>query len=553
MRSCVVAAVAAAAAIATPAHADPPASPRLAALATQVAARQRGAEDAFWTQAVADGTPLVEDVHDPKGRLLLTFLYRARPDTRAVALYVAPGGIYNYARLERLAGTGVFAYSALVEPSARFSYVLAPGDDLGPPGGGRADLDRRVPLFRPDALNQHPYHARSLVELPRAPAQPLLVPHRETAPGELTRFTANSRALGNQREVVVYTPAGWKAGGAPYPLVVMFDGAGAIVRLGLTIVLDELIAARRIPPAVVLVVDNVDRDRELPGNAAFADFVALDLVPWVRRAYHATGDPRRTVVAGISYGGIAAAYAAERHPEVYGNVLSQSGSYWWAPDDADEGEAHVRAFAALPRLPLRFWMEIGNLEHGVVRPGYDPVAAHRHMRDVLIARGYEVSYHEYAGAHDWACWRGTLGDGLTALLARPPSFAVRPPPAPGKPGGVEIGPPRPSLLARVLRTAILDGGDAAVAWLAQQDAAVATDDEVLAAASAVLELDHWKPALRILAWSTERSPQSAAAHDALGDAYWHGGDRARAVASYQRSLALDPRNDHARAMLDVLR
>jgi hypothetical protein len=187
------------------AHAGGPVSPRLAALAVRVAAKQRGAEDAFWKQVADEGAPLVEDTRDPEGRLLVTFVYRAKPDTRAVALYSAPGGIYSYARLERLAGTDVFAYSALVAPSARFSYVLAPGDDLGPPGGGREDIDRSVPLFRPDPLNKHPYHTRSLVEPPKAPPQPLLVPHRATATGELTRFRVRSKALGNERDILVYT------------------------------------------------------------------------------------------------------------------------------------------------------------------------------------------------------------------------------------------------------------------------------------------------------------------------------------------------------------
>jgi len=537
----------------SPAHGDAPASPRLSELAAKVAANQRGAEDAFWSRIAGEGTPLVEDVHDPAGRLLVTFVYRARPDTRAVALYNAPGGIYGYARLEQLAGTGVFAYSALVDPAARFSYVLAPGDDLGPPGGGPRDVERRVPLFRPDPLNQHPYHARSLVELPRAPPQPQLVPHRETAAGELTRFKVRSKALDNARDVLVYTPPGWKVTGAPCPLVVMFDGAAAVVRLGLPIILDELIAARRIPPVVVLVVDNVDRDKELPGNPAFADFVALDLVPWVRRAFHATADPRRTVIAGISYGGIAAAFAAGRHPAVYGNVLSQSGSYWWAPEDVAEGEAHVRDYAARARLPLRFWIEIGTFEHGSIRPGYDPVTASRHMRDVLVARGYDVTYREFVGAHDWACWRGTLGDGLIALLSKPPRSAAAPPASPGKPGGIEVGAAQATLLARVPRIAILDGGDATVAWLERQDAALVTEDEVNAAAYAVLELDHTRPALRLFEWNAARFPGSAAAHDSLGDGYWHAGDRPRAVASYQRSLALDPTNAHAKLMIETLR
>jgi enterochelin esterase family protein len=552
MRICPVV-VAAVVAIGSRAYAEAPVSPRLAELAAKVAANQRGAEAAFWTRVAGEGTPLVEDTRDPKGRLLLTFVYRAKPDTRAVAMYAAPGGMFSYARLARLAGTDVFAYSALVDPSARFSYVLAPGDDLGPPGGGIEDVQRRVPLFRPDALNRHPYHTRSLVELPNAPAQPLVVPHRETATGELARFKVKSKALGNERDVLVYTPAGWKLGGASYPLVVMFDGAPAVVRLGLPIVLDELVAARRIPPAVVLIVDNVDRDQELPGNPAFADFVALDLVPWVRRAFHATEDPRRTVIAGISYGGIAAAFAAGRHPAVYGNVLSQSGSYWWGPDDAEEGEAHVRDFAARPRMPLRFWMEVGTFEHGGIKQGYDPVVASRHMRDVLVARGYEVTYREFVGAHDWACWRGTIGDGLVALLARPLATGGKPPASPGKAGGLEVGPAQRTLLARLPRMAILDGGDAAVAWLERQDAAVVTEDEVESAAAAVLELDHWKPAVRIYEWNAARLPGSAAAHDGLGDAYWHAGERAKAVASYERSLAIEPKNDHAKAMIEVLR
>src|SRR5262249_41705561 len=109
--------------------ADVPPSPRLTALAAKVA-KDRGAEEAFWKQVADEGTPLVEDIKDPKGRLLVSFVYRARPGVKAVAMYGAPGGINGYARLEPIAGTHVFAYRALVDPAARFSYRLAPGDDF---------------------------------------------------------------------------------------------------------------------------------------------------------------------------------------------------------------------------------------------------------------------------------------------------------------------------------------------------------------------------------------------------------------------------------------
>lgn len=71
--------------------------------------------------------------------------------------------------------------------------------------------------------------------------------------------------------------------------------------------------------------------------------------------------------------------------------------------------------------------------------------------------------------------------------------------------------------------------------------------------SALLELDHTKEALPIFAWNVQRFPKSGNVHDSLGEAYWHAGDRARAVASYQRSLELDPKNDNAKRMIELLR
>ena len=47
------------------------------------------------------------------------------------------------------------------------------------------------------------------------------------------------------------------------------------------------------------------------------------------------------------------------------------------------------------------------------------------MRDVLLAKGYEVHYQQFNSGHDYLNWRGTLADGLIALVgtetARPPS------------------------------------------------------------------------------------------------------------------------------------
>jgi enterochelin esterase family protein len=44
------------------------------------------------------------------------------------------------------------------------------------------------------------------------------------------------------------------------------------------------------------------------------------------------------------------------------------------------------------------------------------VTTNRHLRDVLLSKDYWVHYQEFNGGHGYLNWRGTLADGLIALL-----------------------------------------------------------------------------------------------------------------------------------------
>jgi enterochelin esterase family protein len=166
------------------------------------------------------------------------------------------------------------------------------------------------------------------------------------------------------------------------------------------------------------------RSRELPCNQDFADFLATELVPWVRAEFGVPVNRDLTITAGSSYGGLAATFAAYAHPEVFGRVLSQSGSFWWRPGYVmretaaadEEWEWLVRQFVTSETLPVRFYLDVGNLETKGPPGSPSQVIVNRHMRDVLQAKGYHVAYAEYSGGHDYACWRGTLADGLIALF-----------------------------------------------------------------------------------------------------------------------------------------
>jgi enterochelin esterase-like enzyme len=70
-----------------------------------------------------------------------------------------------------------------------------------------------------------------------------------------------------------------------------------------------------------------------------------------------------------------------KHPEIFGNVLAQSGSFWWKPEQEDEYEWLTRQFVASPRLPIRFHLQIGLLEN-LSTARTTMLVASRHLRDV---------------------------------------------------------------------------------------------------------------------------------------------------------------------------
>jgi putative esterase/uncharacterized protein DUF3327 len=127
------------------------------------------------------------------------------------------------------------------------------------------------------------------------------------------------------------------------------------------VILDNLIEQRRIPATVAVMVGSpaAQRNADLSCTSRFTDFPANEVVPWLRSRYSATADPRLTVVAGSSLGGLASSCAAFQHPDVFGKVLSQSGSYWWTPHANACAEYLTGQFARAPKLPLQFFLEVG--------------------------------------------------------------------------------------------------------------------------------------------------------------------------------------------------
>ncbi|WP_233098050.1 alpha/beta hydrolase [Dictyobacter vulcani] len=200
-------------------------------------------------------------------------------------------------------------------------------------------------------------------------------------------------------------------------MLLLFDGSVYVDLVPTPTILDNLLSAGKIPPLVVILPDSLNeetRNRELPCNPEHAAYLQQELMPWVREHYHVSSEPSRCIVAGSSYGGLAATYTALQAPDAFGNVLSQSGSYWWGKKHPSEPQPEwlARQYVIKDRQAIHFYLEVGLLE-----PLADMVTTNRHMRNVLEAKGYRVDYSEFEGGHDYLCWRGTLADGLISLTS----------------------------------------------------------------------------------------------------------------------------------------
>lgn len=403
-------------------------SPRILALWKALRAKTPGAEETFWRE-LAGKTPIVEPYPaDPKDRLV-TFVFRAPPGTAYVGLVGGPTS-WEHPML-RLTGSDTWTLTARMPADARFAYAFIPDEGPAPfLDAYRAWGNGVPPRFTrlvPDPHNASSSMGLSATALPGAPAQPWTETKPGVPAGKITPLALASTHLGETRRIGVYTPPGHDPTKS-YPLIVAFDGEVYGLEPGAAIplpqILDNLIAAKKIPPVVLaLVASGATRNRDLPGSVPFARFIALELVPRLRADHRAGLTPAETILTGSSFGGLASLTIAFAHPDVVGNVLSQSGSFGYQPGEIEEGrsltsqrELFIRQVVTTPRQPIRFYLEAGLFE---TDPVENLLGKNRRMRDVLEAKGYAVTYREYPGGHDYQSWRGTISDGLIELLARP--------------------------------------------------------------------------------------------------------------------------------------
>lgn len=199
--------------------------------------------------------------------------------------------------------------------------------------------------------------------------------------GTLKLHDIDSRHLKQSRTIRVWLPPGYGANSiARYDVLYMHDGQNCFDRatsaFGNEWEIDEsltkLIAAKEIPPLIVVGVDNglANRIKELTytadakrggGQAAgYAAFLLDEVKPFIERTYRTNTGAAHTFIGGSSLGGLVSLEIARRHPNTFGGVIAMSPALQWA----DESLTHDIERDPAGLRNTRIWLDVGSHELG---------------------------------------------------------------------------------------------------------------------------------------------------------------------------------------------
>ena len=156
-----------------------------------------------------------------------------------------------------------------------------------------------------------------------------------------------SKILGEERTILISTPANYAQSQEKYPVLYMTDGDAHLTHTRGTV--DFLARNGVMPNLIIVAVTNTDRTRDLSptrgsrrlpdgttqpipnsgGAAKFLDFFDKELFPYVEGNYRT--EPYR-IFAGHSLGGLLSLYILTTRPELFNAYIAASPALTWDDD-----------------------------------------------------------------------------------------------------------------------------------------------------------------------------------------------------------------------------
>jgi predicted alpha/beta superfamily hydrolase len=192
-----------------------------------------------------------------------------------------------------------------------------------------------------------------------------------------------SRIFGNTRMLRVWLPPGYhepENKDRHYPVFYLNDGQNLFDRATAFIgvewqadeTADRLIRENKIPPLIVVGIDNAQRDRGReylpyrsfsppvlrPQGKRYPDFLLREVMPFLYLRYRIARGPENTGLGGSSLGAIISLYTAIDRPGIFGRLLLESPSLFVS------NRVLLKYSRAFREWPERVFLAVGTKEAG---------------------------------------------------------------------------------------------------------------------------------------------------------------------------------------------
>lgn len=252
------------------------------------------------------------------------------------------------------------------------------------------------------------------------------VPH-----GTVSRVWYDSPALGLERRMTVYTPAGYETGGKRYPVLYLLHGMGgdeeAWISLGRTAqILDNLIAQGKAKPMIVVMPNGNASQEAAPGESSRGmvpptmqlpktmegsyEQAFPEIVKFIDKNYRTIKSKSGRAIAGLSMGGFHSLHISKQYPDMFNYVGLFSAAIMPNKEASSpiyenmEGKLKVQ----FDKNPALYWIAIGKTDF--------LYKANEEYRKLLDEKGYKYTYYESDEGHIWKNWRIYLTEFVPMLF-----------------------------------------------------------------------------------------------------------------------------------------
>jgi enterochelin esterase family protein len=258
------------------------------------------------------------------------------------------------------------------------------------------------------------------------------LPDPRVSRGAISRHTFRSAVANDDRDFLVYTPAGYEPKRSqPYPTLYLLHGLGDDAERwmnggGANVILDNLIAQGKAVPMVVVTtlgygVSNGPAGASTPESIpGYTKILLTEVMPVVERTYNVARSRDRRAIAGLSMGGAEAIFTGLNHPQTFAWIGSFSGAFvMWRSAAGIEGNSgrgagpsnstavFDRTFPGLDakvNASIRMlWITCGTAD-GLI-------GVNREFKEWLRSKNVRFTEEEVPDmGHVWPLWRRNLVD-----------------------------------------------------------------------------------------------------------------------------------------------